>query len=370
MRVLMATKYWHKGGVMSHIKSLGGEFVKNGHCVVLLAPVKNDDIKSEIQKLGIILENIDFNSKNIIGNVLKIVQISKKYMIDVFHSHDRVCSLTLKPASRLLSIPFIWTAHLNNIPNTLIFKLLTFAGDKNIAVSSEIREYCLRNFNIKEKNITVIPNGIDETKYYKLPTEDIDEIKTCYGIKNDETVIVILSRLEEIKGHKYLIEALNEINAQNRFKFKVLITGQSRDDGSYKRSLEVLIDKYRLGNHIVFTGNIDPNMVLNISDLFVLPSINEGQSIAMLEAFACGVPVIRTKTGGYEDAKDYCIGVEPGSSNDLRDALLDYFNGRLPLIEMSISARKYVFNNCTVSSMATKTMEIYNSVFLNRNRNK
>jgi glycosyltransferase involved in cell wall biosynthesis len=91
----------------------------------------------------------------------------------------------------------------------------------------------------------------------------------------------------------------------------------------------------------------------------VLPSKNEGFSISCIEAFALRVPVIRTKTGGYTDMKDYCIGVNYGDINELRDAIVQVITNKQQTAKMVDRAYYFFKSNLTSETMVKEVYNLY-----------
>ena len=109
---------------------------------------------------------------------------------------------------------------------------------------------------------------------------------------------------------------------------------------------------------IIFPGFIDGREWLSITDLMVLPSKTEGFPQACVEAFAMGIPVIRTKTGGYEDTKDMCFGVEYGDVESLSSLLMDFFERTSIFSEKASYAKGHAFRY-SIEQMVNDYYKIY-----------
>lgn len=140
-------------------------------------------------------------------------------------------------------------------------------------------------------------------------------------------------------------------------KIRVLITGNDLDKGEYRHELERFINGNHLEDRVCFVGYVKPVEILSISDAMVLPSEREGQPIAVIEAFLMKVPVIRTKTGGYEETKDICIGID--NEHQLAKAIEKVIGNRSDLAEMIEDAYNFARLNCTVNVMTEQVQKIY-----------
>ena len=169
----------------------------------------------------------------------------------------------------------------------MIFK----QADSLTVISKYLKERALKN-GVKVP-IIIIPNGVDINKFKEARSEDLKE---NLNIKEDEKVILTVSRLVKKNGLEDLIKAGQYLD----FSFKIVIVG----DGPDRNELEKLVNKLNLGNEIIFEGNIDHNDLVKYyssADIFVRPSFSEGQGISFLEAMAMKVPIIGTSVGGIVD---------------------------------------------------------------------
>jgi glycosyltransferase involved in cell wall biosynthesis len=258
----------------------------------------------------------------------------------------------------LTGINFVWTNHLNSIPSDIIHRKLTFYGKKAITVSSDMVPFLNSKLNINKEDIAVVYNALEKEKY-KLPEIEVKKtIRTKFGINASDIVITLLGRLDPVKGHLFLIEAMNKIVLQHPNRnFKLVFTGRGSDE--YKDEMQQLARKYKLNNHIIYTGYTDPAEILSVSDLMVLPSKNEGFPITCVEAFAMKVPVVRTKVGGYSDMKDYCIGVEYGDVESLSNAIIEVVTNESLKNNMINNAYSFFNEQLTSDKMARKILKIY-----------
>lgn len=147
--------------------------------------------------------------------------------------------------------------------------------------------------------IEVVPNGVDIEKF-KVPnavSKTISQnLKKELGIKQGEKVLIHSGRIAKKNGLDDLIKASKYLGSS----IKILILG----DGPDRRKLENLAESLETKDQIIFLGkynNDDLPKYLAIADVFVRPSLSEGQGISFLEAMASGVPIIGTPVGGIPD---------------------------------------------------------------------
>jgi glycosyltransferase involved in cell wall biosynthesis len=140
-----------------------------------------------------------------------------------------------------------------------------------------------------QKKIGVIYNGIDINEFF--PDQNKKNI--------DQFTILCVSRVTPRKGIRFLIQAFGVLSKRYDY-IKLVIVG----DGNERDSLENLVQGMGLKDKVVFTGPVLHEKVFEYyqkSNIFVLPSLNEGMSNTMLEALACGMPLIATDTGGTRE---------------------------------------------------------------------
>jgi glycosyltransferase involved in cell wall biosynthesis len=148
--------------------------------------------------------------------------------------------------------------------------------------------------------IRVIPNAVDARTFAPGPR---DEARAALGIDPVGPLIVTVGYLQPVKGQHDLIPALAGVQAR-RGPVRLALLGDDRHDHSYTRTIRRQIAEGGLGTAVSLLGPQPPDHVarwLRAADLFVLPSYHEGCCNAVLEALACGTPVVTTPVGDNGD---------------------------------------------------------------------
>ncbi|MDO8488872.1 MAG: glycosyltransferase family 4 protein, partial [Candidatus Omnitrophota bacterium] len=173
-----------------------------------------------------------------------------------------------------------------------------------------------------------------------------------------EPLVGIIARLSDVKGHIYLIRAMKKVIA--RFaSVKLLIIGE----GKMKEILIKEVETLDIKNNILFIPEARVNQeLLAAMDIFVMPSLQEGLGLALMEAMAQGLAVIGSRVGGIktliQDAVNGLL-VEPADVEGLTAAitrLLDDSNLRRSL---GASARKFIIDNFSKEKMVDTTEKVY-----------
>lgn len=157
-----------------------------------------------------------------------------------------------------------------------------------VANSEGLRQFA-KNFYSK-KAIDIIYNGVDTEKFYPDITK-----------RNSEQInLLFVSRLIERKGLQFIIPGLKEIQKATDKRVRLTIVG----DGPYRETLEGLVKQNGVENMVVFEGQKDKKELLpyyQAGDIFVFPSKREGMPNAVLEAMACGLPIIMAPCEGSQE---------------------------------------------------------------------
>ena len=275
---------------------------------------------SQPVKLGVLRENIFYHEVSTSDYPLfeytpyeqvltsKLVDVVKFEKLDLLHVHYAIPHASAAyMAQQILktqgiNIPFITTLHGTDI--TLVGKdpsfepVITFSiNHSNIvtAVSENLKKDTLELFNI-DKEIEVIPNFICLDDYKQTNNK---KYKNRIAKKN-EKVITHISNFRKVKRIQDVLKAFKIIS--DSIPSKLVLVG----DGPERAKMERLSRELNISNDVNFLGNLKSTKeVLNISDLFMLPSSSESFGLAALEALACGVPVIATNKGGIPEVVEH-----------------------------------------------------------------
>lgn len=187
----------------------------------------------------------------------------------------------------------------------------------------------------------VIPNGIDMAVFSKAP--GAIDLQTIYPDIRASTVVLFLGRIHEKKGLDILIPALKKTLDQG-VDVHLLIAGP--DEGGYQGQIERLVDQYGVRHAVTFTGEVHDEkkqVLLKNCDFFVLPSYQEGDSVAVKEALAAGLPVLITYACHLHEVQDSMAGIVCDTDIDQVAAGITKLAGNESLrMAMSSNAKKLI----------------------------
>ena len=147
------------------------------------------------------------------------------------------------------------------------------------------------------------------------------------------------------------------LKQEEREKLLFLVSG-TKKGGYYQRVVDT-VSEYGLENQFRFVGWSETREILGVADALVLPSIMEGFPLSVPEAFLMKIPVIRTRTAGFEDQK-YCIPIDMNDPEDLAGILRRIAAGDWTELRENVeTAYQYAVENFTAEVMTRKTLEVY-----------
>jgi N-acetyl-alpha-D-glucosaminyl L-malate synthase BshA len=237
----------------------------------------------------------------------KIVDIVKSAHLEVLHVHYAIphASAALLAKQILkeedINIPVVTTLHGTDI--TLVGREASYEpvvswsinnSDAVTAVSHSLKADTLEHFQIR-RNIHVIPNFIDFTRFNKKPREHFKKAIA----PNNEKILVHTSNFRKVKRVDDVIRVFEMV--QKSISAKLLLIG----DGPERSHIEKVCRELDVCDKVTFLGKQEAiEEILSVCDLFILPSERESFGLSALEAMACEVPVISSNAGGLPEVID------------------------------------------------------------------
>jgi glycosyltransferase involved in cell wall biosynthesis len=217
-------------------------------------------------------------------------------------------------------------------------------ANKILAVSRYTRERLIKELNIDNEKIEILPNTFDEERFQISDKSAL--LLNRYNLARDTVILLSVCRFdsdEQYKGYDLILEALPSIiSTQPNVKYIAVGTGNDH------LRFQDKISKLGLERHVIVAGRVSDEelpLYYQTCDLFVMPSMGEGFGIVFLEALACGKPVIAGNLDGSVDPLlDGEIGalIDPRSSDKLAETILAIIN--------KTYANKNIFNAALLRS--------------------
>ena len=327
------------GGQELRILSEARGMISRGHRVTLIAPVAAR-IFAEASRYRVPVTALPIEKKRL-GGIGAIRDWLKRHPADVVNTHSSTDSwlVALAWASLNKAPAIVRTRHISAaVPDNMASRWLYRDASRYIVTTGEsLRERLIERLGLDRNRVLSIPTGID-TATFRPPSErERTNARHAIGADPATVVVGIVATLRSWKGHRFLIEGFADAlrrsspippDGKPPHSMRLVIVG----DGPQRDALETLVDQLGIRDSVRFAGN-QPNVVpwLHAMDLFALPSYaNEGVPQAILQAMACGVPVITTDAGAIGEVAHEATDLRPATAcivrkehaDDLRDAIL------------------------------------------------
>ena len=297
-------------GVSTSISMLERALRKKGHQVFIVT-VNPENMtyiyeKNIIRIPGIPTGIYDYRLTGIYP--IRAIKTIKKWNLDIIHSHTEFGIGTFaRIIAKQLNIPVVHTYHTMyedyvhyithgyfNGPSKKIVEYLTkFYCDKTaqelIVPTKKAYDLFKEKYKV-EKNVHIIPTGIEIEKFYKenIDVDKLNKLREKLGITGDDRVILYVGRLGEEKNVDFLIDN-QEFFVRKNPSVKLLIVGDGPDFDRFKVKSRMLKD------NIIFTGAVPYDKIhyyYNLGDIFVTASTTETQGLTVIEALATSIPVV------------------------------------------------------------------------------
>lgn len=303
------------------------------------------------------------NIKNIISaNEKNIETFQEKFgKLDLIHAHvSHPGGYVAMQISQSLNTPFIITEHMTPFPFNVYQKAGVFSKLIAQPLAKASMTICVSDFLKKciaektQAELCVINNFIDEDFF--IPKQ----IKT--GNKTPISLLFI-GRIVPQKGIDILLKAF-KILLESDLNLELTIGGT----GEYEKEYKLLSNELGLGKNVSWLGNLNRNQVrdtLQKCDIFILPSRNENNPVVILEALACGKPVITTYCGGPEEMITQIDGLiaEPENPDDLSNKIKVLLND-LSKYNSNTIRSNFLKNHSSLNG-TKKIHDVYKSVVSN-----
>ncbi|MFM7295239.1 MAG: glycosyltransferase family 4 protein [Burkholderiales bacterium] len=347
------------GGQEIRILTEARGMLERGHQVMLLTP-PNAELLPAARKLGVPVEAISIARKRI-GPLLELrkwlAANGRRY--DVINTHSSTDSwLTAVACLTLVDMPpMVRTRHVSTaINNHWSTRWLYTKATAHIATTGEaLRSQLHRDNGFALETMTSVRTGIDLNRFQPL---DKAATRAKLGIPENPT-IGILATLRDWKGHDDLLDALKLL----RIKFpewRLIIIG----DGPQRARLTSRVQKENLAEIVRFVGNVDnvPEW-LSTLDIFTLPSFgDEGVPQGIMQAMACGLPVVSTPVGAIAEAvQDGSTGilVAPKNATALAAALEQLMADAALRQHMGQAGRAYALASFGITVMLDRMTDVF-----------
>lgn len=364
MKVLHLNAGNETGGGMYHILSLLNELDREQF---VLGVFEKGKLLEKAQTLGI--KTVVFKQRNRFDCfvIKQLIEFIRHNNIEIVHTHGPRANFIAYLMGKWIRFHWVITLHSDprddflgkglkgKLYQSLNIKVMRKA-DHLLAISNRFKEILIE-LNYDQSKITSILNGID----FKLNINN-PYSRTDFQLSETDFVIMMVARLERVKGHQIVFQALSEIiKNHNHRNVHLLLIG----DGSLKKNLQRKVHKQQLDQHVHFLGyREDVDRIYSIANIVLLASFSESFPLVLLEAARAGVPIISSDVGGVQrlvPSKEFGWITEVGSSKDIVKAVneaIEYKKNGI-LEKVGFQLREYASRMFSVESFAEKVYNTY-----------
>lgn len=346
--IVQVTSYYppHLGGMENVVAQITEGFVEKGYSVSVytsnMGYTRKEAYKSKAQIHY--LNSIEFAHTPIIFTLFfRLLALSRHSLIHL-HVAQAFSPEMVYAASKLRRIPYVAHIHLDVDPSgpfgfllgtykKLFLKRVLQSAAKIICLSESQKKLIAFKYALSVESIVVIPNGVSETYFTGKKTSE-----------NAVPHLLFVGRLAVQKNLPLLIEAISRMQVSAFLD----VVGE----GEEREKIEALIQKYELKNVKLHGRKTNKDLIklYRLADIFVLPSLKEGLSLAMLEALAAGLPVVATDSPEIRSILDDCgILIQHPTATNYAKALDEALSSKDTLQKLSIAsvkkARSYSWKN-------------------------
>lgn len=324
LRIAMMLESDGPGGAETMVFRLSEQLRERGHTVVPVGLANGIGWLGDLYRnSGVAPELFPMRAAVDLNALAKLVRLLRQHRINAVHSHEFTMAVYGAAACRLLRVPQVITMHgglraFKALRRRVALRWAMRNSAHTVTVSHATRRVFAASLGIDERRFTVIPNGVPNQ------AGNATRVREEFGIQPGECILLAVGTLERHKGHRVLLDALARLASGNlRPSWKLIIAGGR--GGDQHDGLLQFLEEEGLDDHVrIVTNRNDIPDLLALADLFVMPSLQEGLPMALLEAMTAGKAIIASSTSGIPEAivdgRDGIL-VPPGDVSSLAEAL-------------------------------------------------
>lgn len=293
--ILIVTTSYGPGGAERMIATLSSE-LNQGQYRVIVGLSRPGWLQDECKRLNVETRIIPLDGPFHMQWFKVCFDLIRSEQVALIHAHEFSAIVYGWVVSRFAGVPFVGTVHGKNyfwekLRRRLAYRVISWSG-RLVAVSEDLKRFIMSAVGVPEAQVQVIYNGVRDTD--PVAESEADRCRTELGIQPGNPVVGSVGSLYPVKGHQYLLDAMPGLIRRHP-SITLLLIGSGDLDASLKEQAR----RMSIEGHVRFLGlRLDIPRLLASMDVFVLPSLSEGHSLALLEAMQAGKPVVATRVGG------------------------------------------------------------------------
>jgi glycosyltransferase involved in cell wall biosynthesis len=293
----------------------------------------------------------------LLGRVRALIRVERP---DLVHLHSRRGSDVWGAlAARLEGVPTVMSRRNDNPEPRGWFHLKYKLYDRVVAISEGIRQVLLKA-GLSSAKVVCVHSAVDTQRYWPH-RDDIDWFRNEFELAADELTIAMAAQFIARKGHRTLIAALPAVLTAHP-RTRVLLFGQGPEMAAMKK----LVERANLQAQVVFAGfRSDLERVLPCTDVMVHPAEMEGLGVALLQAAACGLPIVAGRAGGIPEIVRPGLNgelIEPGDVGALSGHLIRLLGDAALRQRYGAAGRALTLAEFSIDAMVEGNLQVYREV--------
>jgi len=221
----------------------------------------------------------------------------------------------------------------------------------------------LEDYGVDMRKVTLIPQSVNAERYQVANTEVRKSMRRKLGLPEKNRIAVYTGRIVSYKGVPVLLREWERLRREMDDITLVICGSGGVDIYACEDEMRAYVDEHSLADSVKFAGavrNVDE--YLQAADVFVLPTENDAFPLCLLEAMACGLPLITTTVGALKDVIEHRrngLVMEPGNGEQLFNELKELFQDADLREKLGRAAREDVMNNYTLDIIARRYIELF-----------
>jgi len=291
---------------------------------------------------------------------LQFQRLLQQERVNLIHAHEFDANVQGAFVAALSGIPLVATVHGKNyfwekLRRRLAYRWVSRKATM-VAVSEDLKQFIVEKVGISSSLVKVLYNGVDV-----LPQCDRAVVAECrkeLGLPENHQIVGVVGNLYPVKGHQYLIAAIPAV-LRKCPNTSFVFAGR----GQLESELKAQVCRFGVEERVYFLGlRQDIPRILAMLDLFVLPSLSEGLSMAILEAMIAGKPVIATRVGGNPELvidEETGFLVPPRDSQTLADRLITSLTNKQQSATFAERGKRRAEGQFSLQTMVSSYQSLY-----------
>jgi len=364
MTILLLANHLNTGGITAYLLGLC-RCLHGRDGIRMVIASRGGDREKDFALLGVKCLRVPLTTKcevspKVFWSYLKLGSMVRALKVDVIHANTRVTQVLAALLSARTKVPYMSTCH-GYFKVRASRRLFPCWGRKVIAISAPVHRHLADDFKVSRERIILIRHGIDLKRFLVRSSQEKTALRRFWSIPESKKVIGHIGRLSSVKGQIYFLMAARALLGRRK-DVQFLLIG----DGPERAALRAFIEDEGLAPCVRLVASTkDTSLALSLMDVFVMPSIEEGLGLSVLEAQAQGVPVVASRVGGLRDiVQDGVTGrlVPSRDAAALAAAIEDLLADAGASKRMAQEARTKVQSEFSAEQMADATQELYASL--------